>query len=419
MKLFRSLLIAPAALGLMSQLAVSATETNLDDISNYSDIETIDFTNSFDKVDSNEKELLAGGEGLVDGDSYGHSHDGGFSETTSLTGTAAFQIGGVDRGELTEAVTATYSYNLDLNTSFTGDDNLYVGIETGNASGVNFLTTDSVDGSNKLSVASMYYQFPVGAFDVAVGPLLDNDDLMPTTISTYSDKFFMSGYSLLKSNFWLYDYTGPGAAISRNFDNGINASGSIVSTGGATSSGVLTKEGIDVITLSAGYDGDNYGGGVVYVIGDDYCGLINAYISTGCSTLGVSSLIVDVVGVGGYWTPNEGKTTFSATTNFVTPDVKGIDTENISDIQIAIEQEFGPGVLSASWKSIPLYNVKSSTDFDQDTLGTYLEVYYTQPINDSLDLTYGIAMAEPDDSNGDSFTLYDYTAVGAQATFKF
>ena len=181
----------------------------------------------------------------------------------------------------------------------------------------------------------------------------------------------------------------------------------------------LTEEGIDIITLSAGYDGDNFGGGIVYVDGDDYCGIVNSYISNGCTTLGVSSLEIDSVGIGGYWTPNEGKTTISATANMLQPDVGGIDIDDITDYQIAVEHEVFDGVLSASWKTIPLYNVVSSTDWNQDTLGTYLEVYYTHPVNDSLDLTYGVAMADPDTDSGDSFELYDYTAIGAQATFKF
>ena len=186
-----------------------------------------------------------------------------------------------------------------------------------------------------------------------------------------------------------------------------------------TSAGILTDEGIDIITLSAGYDGDNYGGGIVYVDGDDYCGIVNTYISNGCTTLGVSTLQVDVVGIGAYWTPNEGKTTISATTNLVTPTVTGIDIENISDLQIGLEHQMFEGVLSATWKTIPLYNVVSSTDLNQDELGSYFEVYYTQPVNDSFDLTYGVAMASPDTTSGDSFELFDYTAIGAQATFKF
>ena len=59
---------------------------------------------------------------------------GSFSETTTLSGAAHFQIGAVDQGAATEAVTATYSYDIDMNTTFTGEDNLYVGIETGSDS---------------------------------------------------------------------------------------------------------------------------------------------------------------------------------------------------------------------------------------------------------------------------------------------
>jgi hypothetical protein len=34
-------------------------------------------------------------------------------------------------------------------------------------------------------------------------------------------------------------------------------------------------------------------------------------------------------------------------------------------------------------------------------------------------MTYGVALADPDTDSGDSFELYDYSAIGAQATFKF
>ena len=54
MKLFKSLLVAPAALGLISPLAVSASEANLDDISAYSDVDTIEFANSFSNEETNE-----------------------------------------------------------------------------------------------------------------------------------------------------------------------------------------------------------------------------------------------------------------------------------------------------------------------------------------------------------------------------
>lgn len=419
MKLFQKLIIAPALLGLFSPISATANELNLDEMSGYS---------SKDKVvsnyitDFNTDEEFATNNTRIDSldANLNNFEAGSFSETTSMSGSASFQLGGVDEGSVTQALTSTYSYSLDLNSSLTGDDNLYVGIETGNAGSVNFLTDDSVAGSDSLDVHSVYYQFPIGGFDVAVGPKLDNDDLMPTTTSAYSDKFFMAGYALLESNAYLYGYTGPGVAVSKNFENGFNTSGSLIGTGAATSAGLLTEEGMDIITLSAGYDGDNFGGGIVYVDGDDYCGIVNSFISNGCSSvLGVSSLAINSIGIGGYWTPNEGKTTISATANMLKPDVRGINIDDITDYQIAVEQQVFDGVLSASWKTIPLYNVVSSTDWNQDTLGTYLEFYYTYPINDSVDLTYGVAMADPDTVSGDSFELYEYTAIGAQATFKF
>ena len=368
MKLFQKLLITPAVLGLLTPLASSANEINLVDVSSYSSNQV----RSISEFNST-KELAIENESLDVLEAQTNNFEAGsFSETTSMSGSASFQVGAVDEGSVTQAITSTYSYNLDLNSSFTGDDNLYVGIETGNAANVNFVTDNSVNGSDSLSVASMFYQFPIGNYDIAVGPKLDNDDLMPTTISTYSDSFFMSGYALLDANYWLYGYTGPGVAISRNFDNGFNVSGSLIGTGGSTSSGLLTEEGIDVITLSAGYDGDNYGGGLVYVDGDDYCGLINSYVSSGCSTLGVSTLEVDVVGIGGYWTPNDGKTTISATTNLINPNITGVDIDTISDFQIGVDHQLGDGVLSASWKAVTLYNVQSSTNLDSDPLGLSL-----------------------------------------------
>ena len=66
MKLFKSLLVAPATLGLLAPMSANATEVNLNEISNYSDIESIELANSFSNNDSNFNSLIAGGEGLVD-----------------------------------------------------------------------------------------------------------------------------------------------------------------------------------------------------------------------------------------------------------------------------------------------------------------------------------------------------------------
>ena len=78
MKLFKSLLVAPATIGLLAPFSTFAGEADLNNISKYSDIEHIDLANAFVNDEPNHNSLLAGGEGLVDSDSF----DGGFSETT-------------------------------------------------------------------------------------------------------------------------------------------------------------------------------------------------------------------------------------------------------------------------------------------------------------------------------------------------
>ena len=66
MKLFQRLLVAPAALGLLAPVSANANEVNLNEISNYSNSESIDLANSFNNDERTESPLLAGGEGLVD-----------------------------------------------------------------------------------------------------------------------------------------------------------------------------------------------------------------------------------------------------------------------------------------------------------------------------------------------------------------
>ena len=129
MKLFQRLLVAPAALGLISPIAANATEVNLSEISNYSDIESIEFSNSFNDIDSNEGQLLAGGEGLSD--SHDHGSDS-FSSTTAASFDVDFIVGAVDGSTTSQKTTATYSYQIGLSTSFTGEDSLDVAIDAGN-----------------------------------------------------------------------------------------------------------------------------------------------------------------------------------------------------------------------------------------------------------------------------------------------
>ncbi len=423
MKLFQKLLIPSAVFSFLPPLSGTTNELNLAEIYGYSSSEEVQNNSEFSnfkvsRENSYNLEPIAN-----------NFEAGSFSETTTMSGSASFQIGAVDESAITEAVTATYSYDVDLNTSFTGDDNLYVGIETGNSSSsIDFNLDSSGDGGNILSVTSMYYQFPIGNYEFAVGPILDSDDLMPTTTSTYSDSFFFGSQYGLASNYFTSQGTGAGAAVSRTFENGWNTSGSVIAT---DTTGILTKEGIDILTLSLGYDADNYGGGIVYQKSESLCTLAGNFATDLCNDFAITTLLdegYNSTTFGAYYSPGE-KTTLSVTSSVIDASVSGATVDLIADFQFAVDRELGDGTLSASWKTFPFFKVPdlNGTLIRGDDLGSFLEIYYTYNVNDSLTITPGVTFAMPATdaasiaagSDDLAFYLYERTAIGVGATFKF
>ena len=165
MKLFKQLLVAPAALGLLAPISASPSEVNFDAISSYSkDFVEVD-TNSFKPLSSKET-LLSGGEGLIDS----HDHDGSFSETTTASFGVDMVVGAED-GATSEAVAFGYQMGIGLETSFTGEDSLSAAIDIGDgvSGALAFDDTDDV-----LTLDGLTYTFPVGGATVMVG---DNTDI--------------------------------------------------------------------------------------------------------------------------------------------------------------------------------------------------------------------------------------------------
>ena len=113
MKLFKSLLVAPAAIGLLAPISTSASEGFLNEISNYSNLEQFDPADSFKTDEPSLNPTLAGGEGLITDD----SHAGGFSETTTASFSVDASIGGIDGDRTTEATVFEYQFNVDLSIS--------------------------------------------------------------------------------------------------------------------------------------------------------------------------------------------------------------------------------------------------------------------------------------------------------------
>ena len=117
MKLFQRLLVAPAALGLMAPLAANADVTA---VSNESDLSSEVIQARVDGVEAQLGEIMAGQ----------------FSSSTKMSGKAAFITGYVDDDAEsdTDSITMEYMYQLNMNTSFTGEDMLYTRLKAGNVS---------------------------------------------------------------------------------------------------------------------------------------------------------------------------------------------------------------------------------------------------------------------------------------------
>ncbi len=266
MKLFKQLLIAPAALGLLAPLSANASEVNLDAISNYSEENLELDANSFERKSLNNI-LLSGGEGLSDSSEFG----GGFSETTTASFGVDFLVGAVD-GSSNEAATFGYQMGIGLETSFTGEDSLSATIDIGGGTAGPIAATNGLnfdDTADALVLDGLTYTFPLGGATVMVG---DSTDIS----AVYTGACAYSAFTDYMGNCGTGSSVGVGgkgvtAAASYAFDSGFSLAGGVSSTTitdeGKTSEsipGILTEEGADVFGIEAAYSADSYGISVAY-----------------------------------------------------------------------------------------------------------------------------------------------------------
>ena len=435
MKLFQKLIAAPAIISMASGFAVNAAEINSTDLSDYSNSSNLvslgdfksdtlfpgdwaydslkDLTNS-PKFNGNSvtrleaaaelNNLIAGGEGLMNGAAIGRLSDelgselaimkgrvdglearvngieaGSFSETTTMKGKAKFMIGGTD-GVSDEAVSAAYFWEVDLNTSFTGEDNLNVEIETGNtpSSTDNFLavTDFGKDSADKLKVSDINYTFPFGGWSITVGDSLDASKQFTgacsygNTVDALSD--CGTGNSIA---------VGGDQSISAGYDldNGFSFGVGLSAKDGEKSKGIFTKEGEDIYALNAAYSADNYAFAIAYANVDvaSYWGINASYSPDGFPTIS-----------GGY--------------EFGDPDT-GNDTTQFA---VGLSSDLGPGEIT-----IGMGTNGAITDGAEE-LYAY-DLSYTYKFNDGMSFTPFAFIVEG--ANGGD----DTTGIGAEIGFKF
>ena len=339
MKLFQRLLVAPAALGLMAPVAVNADT---------------------------------------------------FSSTTSLSGSAVFTLGSVDNGTAVtpadDEMIMVYGYSLDMNSSFTGEDSLYVGLEAGNNDSTLSIMDSAVGNGSSLQIHSAYYSFPVGDLSITAGPLLDQDDVISATTSAYSDAF------VLGSAPWSLSGEGgaPGIAVSYAGDSGLNASVSYVGLGGTTATqGLNSDSATDITTVSVGYDGDGFGGGLVLTSADD----------------DVPANGHESFGVGIYYTPESIPATISVAYDTTDPSATG--ASDATDLFIGVDYEVGPGTLSTAYFNREVDDNSDLTD------QTGYELSYSYNVNDYVTTTAGFFSVEEDNTEEDD------TGVVFETVFSF
>jgi len=344
MKLFQRLLVAPAALGLMAPVAVNA--------------------------------------------------DTAFSSTTTLSGEAAFTVGSVDgstndAGAKTEEMYMQYAYSLDLDSSFSGSDNLHAGIEAGNASGPLAALDSAVDGGANLSVSSLYYSFPIGDIAITGGPLLATDDVIAAQTSSYSEGLLAQALP-----FSAIEYTGPGIAAAYAPDNGIVASASLVSIDGTNSAiGINSDDGDDVTTLSLGFNGDGgFGGGIVYT----------SYDGDAAATNGVAEY--STFGAGVYYNAEDMPVGVSVTYDSLDNDSTNAESNSLF---LGVDFEVGPGTVHVAYVTSEIDSGTAKTD------ASGYEVGYSYDVNDNVTVTPAFFST---DIEGDTD---DDTGVVVETKFSF
>ena len=395
MKLFQRLLVAPAALGLLAPISANANEVNLNEISNYSDVDTIEFVNSFNEDLSSDSSLIAGGEGLMD--DHDHGPEDSFSSTTAASFSVDMAIGAVD-GNASETVSTAYGYQIDLSTSFTGEDSLSVSLDAGSGA-ASLGELDLNSGGDGLIVDGITYSFPLGEkATVLIGDSTDGSAL-------YSTACVYGGFTNTLDDCGNSNsaFTSPsnGSTLSASYDIGNGFTGAIGYAGEGTSDGLMTKAGNDMYGGQLSYAADTYGASVTYSNLED---ATNSYDASNIEFLNETSYW----GLNAYWTPSDSAGSVpSVSVGYEIGDVSGSDTTDTTQWFVGFQwDEVGPGTLGIAAGS------KGATVENTDELMAY-EAFYSYPVNDGMTITPAVFILE--NATGTD----DETGIVVKTSFSF
>ena len=439
------MLVASTAMSLITPLAAQASDTvNLDKVNNFSEVQRFDnktFTNEVSDDLTVLKDILnrLSDKGLIGSDDLANLKEsldepeteinefeaGGFSDTTTMDGKAIFTLGSVeydDDSGNSEAVQAYYSYTMNLNSSFTGDDNLYVRIKSGNGGDfANSKTYGTYLSSNKangdiLKVDKIWYQFPVGENNTFwFGPKIENYYMHGTSPSIYKP---VTKQFTLGGNGNAYGAsTDTGAGWAYQADNGFAISSNIGTKshtsqkdadGDYYQTGILTDESKTSWATQIGYTKPRYS--VSAIVNVKSNGWSDSYYKAGDINGDADSADeYTAIGLRGWWRPDA--------TGTATPSISvGYDT---TDYDSSTADAWFVGL---NWQDIFNADDKIGAAFgqptsneDSDVTPFAYELYYAFKPNDSITVTPTIFGGS--DRNGVSGG--DVFGTVLETTFKF
>ena len=418
------MLVAGTALSLLAPVASQASETiNLEEMNSY-----VRSEKTSSRIDSktflNEvKEDLAKINSRVDGleAKQNNFEAGGFSDTTSMDGKAVFTVGALDAPEgeasLTDSALFQYMYVMNLNTSFSGDDNLYVRIKSGNGTSDKtfsekpfgtYLSSSNQNG-DVLEVDKMWYSMPLGdSVTFTAGPKIENYYMHGTTPSIY--KPVLKQFTLGGNAAAYGASTSPGAGLTWTSDSGLALSTNFTTQKG-NSTGLLTDEGATSWATQIGYTKPQYS--VSAILNQKYNGWADSYFTTvkGKSRSGGDGSSSNI-GLRGWWRPQEtGTATPSISVGFDTSETDASSNSNTTMYFVGLQ-----------WQDMFQADDRIGLAFGQpqkredETSDPFAwEAYYQFQVNDSVSVTPAVFGGS--DRNGS--TDGDITGAVLETTFKF
>ena len=385
MKLFKSLLVAPATLGLLAPLAATANEVT---ISDFSPAEQLAVTNS--RIDGLEARL-------------NNVEAGSFSETTTASFSADFAIGAVDgMGLVTdsartattsplvtdgdEAIEAYYSFQIDLSTSFTGEDSLDISLDAGNSGGAATEFDLNSTTNEALTVDGISYTFPIGDKVTAfVGDNTDGSALYSTACVYGGPGNTLDDCGAATAPLG----SGSGTAAGASFDIGNGFTAAVGYTGaGSSTSGLFTKEGYDSYGGQLTYTGDSYGASVTYADTEASTGDVTYWALNGYYSFSESSLPSISVG-------------------YEVGDPETSGAKDTTQYFVGLQwDEAGPGTFGVALGTDGAF-AENATEY------MVYEAFYSYPVNDGMTITPLIYVRE-NDANKE-----DHTGILVKTSFSF